>query len=152
MQHYRRYLQIFEEIWETFEQRQNNIAFYFDSRTCPTSFLGMFESWFGVTFSAEWPDSCRRHLLSKAGHLFAERGTHKALEDAIAIYTGVSPTITNEWTTLTVVVDLRLPRGCKRKIAGTNAEFEIEQSAIEAIILALKPAHVAYRLIWRNEP
>ncbi len=32
-----RYLKIFESIWEPFEWRQDQIALYFDPRTCPVA-------------------------------------------------------------------------------------------------------------------
>jgi phage tail-like protein len=144
-----RYLKIFEEIWEPLEQRQDHIALYFDPCTCPVAFLSMMEGWFGVTFSSDWPESCRRALLAKAEQLFAERGTAKALKDSIEIYTGVEPAISVDDTALVVTIDPRLPPGNRRAIG--HEQIVLERSAVVEIIRALKPAHVAYHLIWRDE-
>lgn len=133
-----RYLKIFEEIWESFEQRQDHIALYFDPRTCPVSFLPMLESWFGLTFSANWPEARRRKLILHAARLFAERGARSALQDAIAYYTGVQPHISDPQE-FVITIDPRLPAGSE----------QLEKSVIEAIIHAFKPAHLAYRLVWR---
>src|SRR5437764_5528505 len=56
----RRFLHIFEDIWEPLEQRQDYIAMYFDPHTCPTSFLPWLASWLNLPFNAHWPEARRR--------------------------------------------------------------------------------------------
>ena len=135
-----RYLKIFETIWEPFEWRQNQIASYFDPRTCPVELLGRLEHWLGLTIGAYWPEAQRRLLLAEAHRLYRLRGTEWALAHAIEIYTGTLPTIEQRAQEPFVVsINLRL-----------GDDSECERAVVEALIEFFKPAHIGYHLRWSD--
>lgn len=135
-----RYLRIFEAIWEPFEQRQSQISMYFDPRTCPATLLPMLEHWLAVPFGAHWPEARRRQLIAQAADLYRWRGTSDALSRAIAIYTGVVPSIAADPVEPFVIeIDPHV-------LIEQPADWE----ALRMLIEQFKPAHVAYRLLGRD--
>src|SRR5205807_6447131 len=75
----RRFLRIFEDIWEPLEQRQDHIEMYFDPHTCPASFLPWLASWFDLSLNMHWPEARMRGLLAEAMDLYSLRGTNYGL-------------------------------------------------------------------------
>ncbi len=135
----RRFLLIFQEIWEPLEQRQDHIAMYFDPHTCPTSFLPWLASWFDLSLNMRWPEARIRALLAEAMDLYSLRGTHYGLMRMIEICTGFSPVITD--------VPSR-PFVFRIRITSTpgSAGNIPDRALIEELIQAHKPAHAGYVL------
>jgi phage tail-like protein len=135
----RRFLHIFEDIWEPLEHRQDHIEMYFDPRTCPASFLPWLASWLDVPFHPHWPEARHRRLLSQAMELYTWRGTRYGLVRMIEVCTGLVPTIT-ESPTQPFVFHIRiiLPPG----MSGG----EVDRNLIEELIQTHKPAHAGYIL------
>ncbi|GAC1301226.1 MAG: hypothetical protein NVSMB27_41550 [Ktedonobacteraceae bacterium] len=132
----RRFLLIFEDIWEPLEQRQDHIAMYFDPRTCPVSFLPWLASWLDLPFNAHWPEVRRRRLLAQAMELYSWRGTRYGLVRMIEVCTGLTPVIT-ESTSQPFVFQIRL---------SLPAGSSIDKDLIEDLIHLHKPAHAGYIL------
>lgn len=133
----RRYLLLFESIWEPLEDRQSHIDLYIDPRTCPTSFLGWLASWLDVGLNAHWPEARRRQLLAEAMNLYRWRGTNYGLTRMIEVCTGLTPTISDGEGLDPFVFRIRLtiPPG-----SGVDPVF------VEDLIQAHKPAHAGYIL------
>lgn len=135
----RRFLHIFEDIWEPLEHRQDHIEMYFDPRTCPASFLPWLASWLDLPFNPHWPEARHRRLLSAAMELYSWRGTAYGLTRMIEVCTGLTPLI-RELPSQPFVFHIRIitPPGAP---AGT-----VDKDFIEELIQAHKPAHAGYVL------
>jgi phage tail-like protein len=134
----RRFLLIFESIWEPLEQRQDFIHLYFDPRTCPEPFLAWLASWLDLSLQAHWPEARRRQLVAEAMELYRLRGTRYGLMRMIEVCTGLTPTITDERPAVFRVA-LTIPRSS-----------DITREFVEQLVQAHKPAHAGYVLEVRQ--
>ncbi len=135
----KRFLHIFEDIWEPLEQRQDHIAMYFDPRTCPVTFLPWLASWLDLPFNARWPEARHRHLLVQAMELYSWRGTNYGLKRMIEICTGLTPVITESPSQPFVFhIRVTLPAG--------SSDGTFDRDLIEELIEMHKPAHAGYVL------
>jgi phage tail-like protein len=135
-----RFLLIFESIWEPLEQRQDQIAMYFDPRTCPEPFLPWLAGWLALSLDEGWPESRKRLLVARAMELYRARGTTDGLRQMIEVCTGLSPEI--------------------EEVAGEPFVFRVtvadppgdgvDRRLVEQLIVANKPAHAGYRLEFRT--
>jgi phage tail-like protein len=131
-----RMLLIFETMWEPLEQRQNQIAMYYDPRTCPAEFLSWLASWLQLAVDRHWPEPRRRRLLREAMDLYRWRGTRYGLTRMIEVCTGITPTITeNEAQPYTFKINVRIP-----------PKSDVRRDFVEYLVAAHKPAHVGYIL------
>jgi len=131
----RRFLLIFEQIWEPMEQRQDQIAMYFDPRTCPASLLSWLASWLDLKIDPYWPEGRMRALLAEAVELYRWRGTKYGLARMIEICTGQAIEITE--TEVPFVFHIKL------KLATDDS---LKKDLIEELIRTHKPAHAGYEL------
>lgn len=131
------FLLAFERILAPIEQTIDNFDLYLDPHTAPVFFLDELASWLGLVFDETWPAEKRRLLLAEAIELYGRRGTRRGLSRAIEIYAGVTPHIFDELDDQPhrFNVVLYLPSG-----------EEINQTTLEYIIEANKPAHTTYTL------
>ncbi len=132
----RRFLLLFETIWEPLEQRQDQIAMYFDPYTCPASFLPWLASWFGVELRTHWAESLQRSMLKEIVELYRWRGTRYGLARLVEVYAGTSPQII-ESPTAPFVFRIRV---------RLSADSNISREELVALINRHKPAHVGYIL------
>lgn len=131
-----RYLRIFETIWEPMEWRQNHINLYFDSRTCPLSFLPWLAGWLDMTINPYWPEARIRRLIAEAADLYRWRGTAYGLKRLIEVVTGLTPAITEEPSQPFVFrISLTIPPGS-----------DVDARLIDDLVRAHKPAHAGYIL------
>jgi phage tail-like protein len=134
----RRFLLIFEDIWEPLEQRQDHISMYFDPRTCPESFLPWLASWSGLVLPTHRIE-VHRHFLTQAMELYNWRGTRYGLIRMIEVCTGMTPEILEIPTRPFVfLVRITIPPDFPGEIPDDNL--------IEELIQTHKPAHVGYLL------
>ena len=132
----KRFLRIFEDIWEPLEQRQDHIAMYFDPQTCPVSFLPWLASWLDFPLKTFWPEARQRDLLAQAMELYRWRGTSYGLIRMIEVCTGLTPVIT-ENPELPFVFHMRIT---------LPPNQTLDKDLIEELILAHKAAHAGYIL------
>lgn len=131
-----RYLKIFETIWEPLEQRQDQIALYFDARTAPANMLAWLAEWLRLPLDPELPEQRQRSLVHEAYWLLRWRGTHFGLTRLLELATGRYPTIrVDPETPFVLVVTLKQPE-----------DSAISAALIERLIDRFKPAHCAYRV------
>ncbi len=135
----RRFLHIFEDIWEPLEQRQDHIEMYFDPHTCPASFLPWLASWLELPFNPRWPEERHRHLLAQAMELYNWRGTAYGMTRMIEICTGLTPVI-RESSSQPFVFHIRITLP-----PGTPNET-LDKGLLEELIRTHKPAHAGYIL------
>ena len=137
----RRFLLIFETIWEPLEWRQDHIDMYFDPRTCPAPLLPWLAGWLDLSFPPGWPEGRMRKLLAEATTLLRWGGTRYGLERLIELFTGLTPRI-SELSDEPYVFHIRLlvPAGAT-----------VDDAQVEALIRTYKPAHAGYVLEVRRE-
>lgn len=139
-----RYLKIFETLWEPLEQRQDQIALYFDPRTCPAALLGWLAGWLGFPLEPRLPEHRQRAVLGEALWLLRWRGTAYGLTRLIELATGVEPELSvvpeprPDGGPGGPVIVLRLPR--------RPAEPELTEDLIGELVERFKPAHCGYSL------
>lgn len=131
-----RFLRIFETIWEPLEQRQDQIAMYFDPTTCPESFLPWLASWFDLPFNKNWPEPQRRMLLKEGFVIGRRSGTRPGLELILELCAGEKPEITQSQDD-PFVYHIRI------SLPGDSSATE---AFVNQIIQLHKPAHVGYTL------
>ena len=134
----RRFLLIFEDIWEPLEQRQDHIEMYFDPATCPLSFLPWLASWLNLPFNTHWPEARQRRLLAQAMELYSWRGTRHGLIRMIEVCTGLTPVIEDTAQPYVFRVRVTLPREAASEL--------VDRTLIEELIQTHKPAHAGYIL------
>jgi phage tail-like protein len=130
-----RFLKIFESIWEPLEQRQDYIDMYFSPRTCPSSWLPWFASWFGLELDPSLSERRVRMLLANTIEIYRWRGTKYGLTRVIEVCLGIRPVIIESRSEPNVFrVRVRLP-------ADATPDFV---PRLRALISAHKPAHTGY--------
>jgi len=134
----RRFLLIFEDIWEPLEQRQDHISMYFDPRTCPESFLPWLASWLGLVLPT-YRLEVHRHLLTQAMDLYNWRGTRYGLIRMIEVCTGLTPEILEiPARPYVFLIRVTIPPGLSGEVP--------DRQLIEELIQLHKPAHIGYLL------
>lgn len=125
---------------------------YVDPRLAPLDFVEWLASWVGVELDASWPEHRQRALVARAGDLYAWRGTVRGVREAVAIYTGVEPEISETggtaWTGTPpptgelpgaaagqLLVRVRVPPG-----------EPVDAGRLDRLVAAAKPAHIAHRV------
>lgn len=129
-----RYLLIMETLWEPLEQRQDQIAMYFDARTCPVGLLPWLASWLDLPLDPSWPENRQRRALGEAMELYRWRGTSHGVMRAIELFTGVTPDIVEDDAT-PFVFHVRV---------RSTPEHRVDRFQLEALIRTHKPAHAGF--------
>jgi phage tail-like protein len=131
-----RFLQIFEQIWEPLEQRQDHIDRYFDPRTAPASFVPWLASWFPLPLQPNLSAYRQRQLAAEAFRLQRWRGTASGLAELIELHTGFIAQISDMPDRPFVFhIQIWMPR-----------DRQAEQPTVEALIKQHKPVFAGYVL------
>jgi phage tail-like protein len=168
-----RFLMLFESFWAPIESQITDIHYYLDPRMTPEPILPWLANWADLVLDQRWPEAKQRRLLCSIVSLYRRRGTRRALEELLEIYTGVKPIIlehrANNLTLgpsahlgpsvalgkgnvpYTFTVTLKLPPvdlPKDQEVSSTEvARLEAERRrVIESIIESEKPAHTRYTL------
>ena len=132
----RRFLGIFETVWEPLEQRQDHIASYFDPHTCPKSFLPWLAGWLNLTFNENWPEWQMRRMIREGFALSRWRGTRLGLEQIIELCVGQKSVITpSPHNQFVFHIEVVLP-----------TDGGVTETFLNQVIQAHKPAHIGYTL------
>ncbi len=83
-----RFLMLFESFWGPIDRQIDLVHYYFDAQITPASFLPWLASWPGLELDGRLPEARQRRLIQAAVWLFRGRGTKKALQQYLEIYTG----------------------------------------------------------------
>ncbi|MCJ7625380.1 MAG: phage tail protein [Anaerolineaceae bacterium] len=165
-----RFLMLFESFWKPIEQQIDQAYCYFDPDLTPEKFLPWLASWVGVYWDDSLPERRKRRLLHSAVSLYQGRGTKKALEEFLRIYSDGEVEII-EHPAHNLVLGKHSRLGLKVALGKNNfphtfsvnmkirkADFEFQQPTdtaqfektyqrkIDTIIEAQKPAHTACKL------
>ncbi len=156
------FLYIVQTLQDRVSMRLDTVHELFDPRSTEPDFLPWLASWLAITLSPEWDDLERRKMLRAATELFPHRGTARAIEQFVRIYTGAEvEVIENEWpysgfrigvgstvgADTVILPPMNLAHCFVVRIARPPEEVADEEIIkIHQIIGAQKPAHTNYFL------
>lgn len=135
-----RFLALFESVILPIEWTIENFDLFLDVDLAPVEFLPWLEQWYQIAGHKNWPQEQRRAFLKEAHRLYATRGTKKAMQQMLQIYTGQLAEIIefyDENDPFSFII--HLPQAAKK----------LPQEQIEAIIELNKPAHSKYVLTFK---
>jgi phage tail-like protein len=142
----RRYLLIFEALWEPLEYREDHIQLYFDPKTMPSRLLPWLAGWFDLALNPHWPEWRKRQLLTEVFELYRWRGTRYGLTRMLEVCTGLTP----------LIIDLAEPNETGKiqpfmilvRLEATNGQtIDAElRTLVDQLVRLHKPAHVGYTL------
>jgi phage tail-like protein len=128
------------------------IEAYFDPLLSPEDFLAWLAGWCGMTLDENWPLPRRRAVVSAAAELYRERGTLAGLRRHVELVTGGRAEVADNggvtWSTTPGDPDASAATGGPSltiRVSVTDPA-EVNVRALDALISAIKPAHVMHRL------
>ena len=150
----------------------DNMPAYLDPALTPEDFLGWLAGWVGVLLDEKWPEPRRRAFVAVAAELYRKRGTARGLEAQIRIFTAgeveVIESGASAWSeapnatlpgTPTYSVEVRVKHPEEPKLQATGAKARAAEqatareafaTALEALVMTAKPAHVVHsvEIVW----
>ena len=161
------FLWIFQQVHESVNDRVNSIHRLFHPLETDAEFLPWLASWIALHLENDWPEEVKRRWLRHAPALYNIRGTRRALEQLLEIYTGVRPTIyENEWpqgalhvgvdstidVSSTILPAMNLNNCFIVELPMPPDDVSDEQLIrIHRVIRAEKPAHCTYFLRFAEQ-
>lgn len=123
---------------------------YFDPLLSPEDFLAWLAGWCGMTLDENWPLARRRAVVSAAPELYRGRGTLAGLRRHVELVTGGRVEVADNggvtWSA-TPGDPATGPEGPTVTIrVRVTDPAEVNVRALDALISAIKPAHVMHRL------
>lgn len=133
-----RFLSIFQEVMNGFEEKIEKSAEMIDPLYCDESYLAWLSQLLGTNRDYRWETRRWRQFLAALPKLYRDLGTRQSMSDAIEIYCDEIPEIRDDfedapWTFCVYMSD---------KIVKNERNVEV----IESIIEAFKPAHTTGKL------
>jgi phage tail-like protein len=144
-----RMLDGFDEVLAPVHAVVRDLDAYFDPALCPTDFLEWLATWLGVELNSRWPLQRRRELLRRAVEVHRMRGTSWGVSNAVELYTGVAPEITeNGAAAASPTPGAALPGGRQLGLSVTvrTRSNDIDEAVVDRIVAATKPAHVPHQV------
>jgi phage tail-like protein len=144
-----RMLDGFDEVIAPIHAVVRDLDAYFDPAVCPTDFLEWLATWLGVELNARWPLQRRRELLRRAVEVHRMRGTAWGVSNAVELYTGVEPEITESGSAVASSApggDLPGQRRLGLSVTVTTNSPDIDVAVVDRIVAATKPAHVPHQV------
>lgn len=159
----KRYLWIFQHMFNTITDTLDNVHEYFDPMTAPENFLQWLASWFSMNINMTLPPDRLRLLVKDAISLYQWRGTKVGLEKYLEILTGIKPTIIEHYSPVDefIVSDLELVDRAIINEKTSDYDFTVHFPVfanhfdhaiikqIDEIIKAEKPAHTNYYIAFK---
>jgi phage tail-like protein len=130
---------------------------YVDPRTAPPDFLEWVGSWMGLTVNRRWPIQRRREFVARALSVYRWRGTTRGIEEAVELYTGIRPQVTDTGGVSASPDPLgSLPGRASPRVDVVvhTAGASIDADLVDRIVADVKPVHVAHsvRIVEEASP
>lgn len=127
---------------------------YFDPRTAPEDFLDFVAGWLGTEFEQAWGLEQRRQVLVGAVGLHRPRGTAAGVRKAVALILDAPVEVVDSgaarWSQQP---GSELPGASAPSLVvriGVAPASDVERRRIDALVAAIKPAHVPHRIEWAD--
>lgn len=147
-----RWTQALDEVLAPVPAVLDSIEAYFDPLLAPEDFLAWLAGWCGMTLDENWPLPRRRAVVSAAAELYRVRGTLAGLRRHVELVTGGRVEVADNggvtWSATPGDLGATAgPDGPSLTIRVSVADpAELNVRALDALISAIKPAHVVHRL------
>lgn len=120
---------------------------YVDPLTAPPDLLEWVGTWLGLTVNRRWPVQRRRELVARALSVYLWRGTRRGIEEAVELYTGTRPEVTDSGGVSASPEPLgEMPgsAGAEVAVLVTTSDPTIDAELVDRIVADVKPAHVRH--------
>lgn len=153
-----RFLSIFSTIHDEMEEKIDNIYKYFDNDYVDGDYLKWLSSWLSISADDRWEKEALRRLLKKAPEIYKIRGTKRAIEEMIEIFTGEKPKIIEYFQYRKDLEDSQKGRVLKKLYGNDPYTFTVlvkseyvkenyRKVAIKKILDEEKPAYTEAKLV-----
>lgn len=158
------FLWIFQHVHDRLDRQLAGLPALFDPRTTEPAFLPWLASWMALQLEADWSIDRQRQWLRRAPALYAIRGTRKALQATLAMFTYEDVLVfENAWpfepfrigvasevgVTTTVLPPMDLAHCFVVQLPRSAADYTDDEIVrIHRVIQAEKPAHTQYFLTF----
>lgn len=153
-----RFLSIFSTIYDEMEESIDNMAKNFDADTVEGDFLKWLSSWLAIAADDRWDQNSLRELTKRAPEIYKIRGTKRALEKMIRIYTGETPIIIEFFQYKELLMDAEVAENLIKLYGDDPYTFSVlvrsacvkenhQKIAVKKILQEEKPAYTKARLI-----
>jgi phage tail-like protein len=126
---------------------------YIDPLTAPPDLLEWVGSWMGLTVNRRWPVQRRREFVARALSVYLWRGTRRGIEEAVELYTGSRPEVTDSGGVSASPEPLGpMPGSARREVVVVvrTKDPSIDADLVDRIVADVKPAHVHHRVEVRR--
>ncbi len=140
----------FDDVLATIINKIDCMHGYIDPLLAPEDFVRWLSSWFGVLLDESWPMSAQRAVISQAVDLFRMRGTMAGLRRHLDVVVDGHVEITESGgTSWSIRPRPEPPTDVEHwvfiVVRPTDPAIT-SPAAVEAVIRAAKPVHVAHKL------
>lgn len=121
--------------------------------TAPPDLLEWVGTWMGLTVNRRWPVQRRREFVARALSVYLWRGTRRGIEEAVELYTGTRPEVTDSGGVSASPEPLGPMPGTPARevvVVVRTRDPAIDAALVDAIVADVKPAHVAHRVELRR--
>jgi phage tail-like protein len=126
------------------------LAAYLDPMLAPDDFVLWLADWFGTVLDENWPADRRRAAVARSVALYRQAGTVAGLRALVELVTGGAVEITDSGgTTWSEAPNTALPGRAGPLVeirVFLPAGHRLDVKAINDLVAAAKPAHVAHRV------
>ncbi|MBM9506691.1 phage tail protein [Actinacidiphila acididurans] len=145
-----RFLGALDEVLAPVLLTLDNLPAHLSAGTAPDDFLAWLGQWAAVETDPGRPEARRRELVARAVGQHRDRGTRRGLAAAIRTATGIEPEIAeNGATAVSATPGSPLPGSPGPRVTvrlRVPDPERFDRPALEALIAAEVPAHVAHRI------
>jgi phage tail-like protein len=127
---------------------------YIDPWLTPEDFLDWLAGWVGMVLDENWPLDRRRAVTARAVELFRKRGTAAGMRELVELFTAGSVQINETGgTACSEQPGGELPGESNPRLSvrvWVDEPDAISESTLDALVAAMKPAHVVHRVEVRT--
>lgn len=144
----------FDQVLADVHAATDDLDSYFDPQIAPVDFLELLGHWFGIELNRRWPVRRRRHFLRHVVETHRMRGTASGIAMAVELYTGLTPTVTDNGGVSASPEPLGAIPGSRAKalvveIVVADSD-EVDVGLIDRIVDDAKPPHVPHEVRVRR--
>ena len=140
----------FDEVLAPVMLSLDGFSAYLDLATAPEDMVEWLATWVGMTVDPNAKLPAQRELLRSSGELHARRGTRRGLELAVQAELGVPVQVVetgaSSWSTQPGGELPGEPVPAVVVVARPPAGQDVDTERLDALVRAIKPAHIQHRV------
>lgn len=123
---------------------------YIDPLLAPEDFVTWLADWFGTALDENWPPERQRAAVARSVSLYRQAGTIEGLRALLELVTACEVVVTDSGGVVWSQAPNTPPPGTGQPSievkVSAPAGHELDMKAIDELVAAAKPAHVAHRV------